>query len=171
MGFKINSIKKPIIIDKVEQLEKNLSSAKVEVQEELLVSFHGSKERRIWQYVDNIGLILLLIGVFFLLDAGVDLLYKNDIADTQTSAQRYTVQDIEGILLALIATGIVLASIKLMLEIAYDSIHWFIETEADSSWTSFKAFQKMSPFQQWIIFVSLLYISSQIFVGILRALA
>jgi len=129
--------------------------------------FKGSKKRRIWQYIDNFAFIIIAGALFFAIDALVDIFYKSEYADTQSSAQQFTIQDFEGVLLALIVTAIAIAVINLILELYFDAVHWFVESEADSSWNSFVAFKQLTPFQQWLVFLSLFYVATQVFVGVL----
>lgn len=113
--------------------------------------FKGSKKRRFFQYLDSIGMLFGIIVVYYILDTAVEWLYSNNVADTQSAAQRFTFEDVEGMILAglMLAFGITLA--KLILEIIFDSYHFFFESDKDASWTSYKAFRKLEPHHQWYV--------------------
>lgn len=132
--------------------------------------FKGSPKRKFFQYLDSLALNMGIIVVFVAIDTAVDWLFRNEVADSQSSAQNYSVEDIEGMILAGLILAFAINTVKLILEIAFDSYHYFFESEKDARWTSYKAFKSMTPFQQWLI-VSILFAACVLaYPGILKAI-
>lgn len=120
------------------------------------VKFKGNTKRRFWQYIDNIGSIFLSALLFIILDWIVDYAYKNEIADTQSAAQQFTIQDLEAIILSFLILNLAYNVINLLLEISFDSLHWFRESSTDPTWNSFIAFKQLTAWQQWCVYLCLL---------------
>lgn len=131
--------------------------------------FKGSVKRRVTQYIDNIVQILAVFIVFIFVDLGVDYLYKHQ-AETQSAAQYFTIQDLEGVILALMIVIQLYNVINLVIEIRYDSIHWFRERSVDSSWSSFQAFKALTPWHQWVVYLWLLSLGLLTFSFVLMGL-
>jgi hypothetical protein len=121
-------------------------------------------KHRFFQYIDNLGEILVVLALFFLIDKGVDLLYASNIVDKNSPNQYISIQDIERWLLAILITIQAFNIFNLMIEVRYDVMRVFVEDKL-----SIVTFNQLTAWQKWLVYLWLLsaalFTFTQVFQG------
>ena len=121
---------------------------------------------RLFQYLDNIGEILVVLSLFFLIDKGVDYLYAANIVDQSSPNQYISIQDIERWLLAILITIQAFNIFNLVIEVRYDVMRKFMETSQHTS-----TFNSLTSWQKWLVYLWLISLALYTFTEVFRGTA